>query len=179
MTEKGKPHELNFIIDAMTIADLDQIEELEKLAFTMPWPRGAFEGELTNNALARYLVARKDNKVIGYIGIWLIFDEGHITNVAVHPDYRRQGVADALLRRMLSNAKGCDINSCTLEVRRSNLAAQELYKKFGFAYESVRPGYYTDNKEDALIFWKKDMSDMEPSYDWVNFEEENKEEGES
>ena len=172
MSADKKTNSTDLIIEAMTLADLDEISELENMVFTTPWPRGAFEGELTTNALARYLVARLNKKIVGYIGIWLIFNEGHITNIAVHPDYRRRGIGDTLLQRLLSNAKGCSIESLTLEVRRSNLAAQKLYEKYGFIFTSVRPGYYTDNKEDALIYWKQEMDGIEPTDDWIVYEDE-------
>ena len=159
------------IIRKMTLADMDQVMIMERLCFTLPWPRGAFEGELTQNAMARYLVAEIDGHVAGYAGIWLIFDEGHITNIAVHPDFQRRGVASALLQRILSNAKACRIESCTLEVRRSNLAAQKLYEKYGFLPEGVRKGYYTDNKEDALLYWKRGMSEIIETHDWIIVEE--------
>jgi len=159
------------VIRGMTLADMDQVMIMEKLCFTLPWPRGAFEGELTQNAMARYLVAEIDGRIAGYAGIWLIFDEGHITNIAVHPDFQRRGVASALLQRVLSNAKACGIEACTLEVRRNNLAAQKLYEKYGFLPEGVRKGYYTDTKEDALLYWKRNMSEIRETYDWIIVEE--------
>ena len=159
------------IIRNMCLADMDQVMIMERLCFTLPWPRGAFEGELTQNAMARYLVVEIDGRIAGYAGIWLIFDEGHITNIAVHPDFQRRGVASALLQRILSNAKACGIEACTLEVRRSNLAAQKLYEKYGFLPEGVRKGYYTDTKEDALLYWKRGMSEIKETYDWIIVEE--------
>lgn len=168
----------NIRIRNMSLADLDQVMVMEKLCFTLPWPRGAFEGELTQNGMARYLVAEIDGQIAGYAGIWLIFDEGHITNIAVHPDFQRHGVASALLQRVLSNAKACGIESCTLEVRRSNLPAQKLYEKYGFLPEGVRKGYYTDTKEDALLYWKRSMSEIAETYDWIIVEEEEEEHGE-
>lgn len=170
-------HTTSAIIRNMTLADLDQVMDMEKRCFTLPWSRGAFEGELTQNAMARYLVAEVEGRVAGYAGIWLIFDEGHITNIAVHPSFQRRGIASLLLERVLSNAKACGIEAVTLEVRRSNLPAQRLYEKYGFQPEGVRKGYYTDTKEDALLYWKRCMSDVPETYDWIVVEEEEDDHG--
>ncbi len=132
------------------------VAELEKLCFTVPWSAQAFLDELQKNPTARYFVLlNKDNptQVIAYGGYWKIFDEGHITNIAVHPDWRNQKVATYLLCQMIRFAHAEGINAMTLEVRTSNLAAQAVYRKLGFKNEGVRKHYYEDTGEDAIIMW--------------------------
>jgi [ribosomal protein S18]-alanine N-acetyltransferase len=142
-------------IESMGIEDLEDVLEIEGLSFATPWSRNSFLYELLENERAVYLVARNEfNKVIGYIGMWVVFDEGHITNLAAHPLYRRQGVGKKLMEHLITVARENDVKNLTLEVRRSNLSAQELYQKFGFVHMGVRRKYYLDNKEDALIMWK-------------------------
>lgn len=132
---------------------IKEIYEIEKLCFATPWDIASLEGEL-NNAFAKYYVAVYNDKVIGYAGIWNIIDEGHITNIAVHPDYQDQGVGDCLLDNLIKACKERNVLSLTLEVRKSNIKAQKLYEKHGFIVEGVRKKYYSDNDEDALIMWK-------------------------
>lgn len=111
------------------------------------------EAEL-NNKLARYIVAVHDDKVIGYCGIWLVLDEGDITNIAVDPDYRGQHISSLILSNIIELCRNEKISSITLEVRKSNVIAQSLYKKFGFISEGVRKGYYQDNGEDCILMRK-------------------------
>jgi len=138
----------------MELRDIEAVVELEKLSFSTPWSREAFYSELLENPLACYLVAKYAGKVIGYIGMWIIQDEAHITNLAVHPQYRRQHVGKALLAMLINYAKLHGVTRMTLEVRESNVAAQALYRQFGFTSQGVRKGYYTDNNENAIIMWK-------------------------
>lgn len=145
-----------FDIRPLDSSHIDDILEISILSFPIPWSRDAFTNELTNK-FARYVVAVKDNKVIAYGGIWLIIDEGHITNIAVHPEYRGIGIASAILEAILEICKAELISSVTLEVRRSNAAAQGLYKKYGFIEDGIRKAYYEDNKEDAIIMWNHNI----------------------
>lgn len=133
--------------------DLDQIMEVEKACFTLPWSKDAFTKELLNK-LAYYHCATVIDKVIGYMGMWKILDEGHITNVAVLPEYRNKGVATLLINRMIEVCKCSEINSITLEVRQSNYEAINLYEKFGFKSMGKRPNYYQKPIENAIIMWK-------------------------
>ena len=119
-----------------------------------PWSKEAFAQEITN-PMAKYVVAEMDNKVIGFAGLWTIVDEGHITNIAVHPDYRGKGIGSKLVKSLIDNSKDWYINDLTLEVRYSNKIAQNLYKKYGFIEEGIRKNYYADNKEDAVIMWRR------------------------
>ena len=109
--------------------------------------------ELSVNERAMYFVAEIDGQIAGYAGLWQIVDEGHITNVAVAPQFRRQKLATAILEAFLAEGRARGIRAFTLEVRASNIAAQELYRKFGFQSAGERPGYYEDNKEAAMIMW--------------------------
>ncbi len=139
------------MIRNLTINDIDDILQLEKLCFSVPWSRNDFISELNNN-LAEYLVIEEDQKVVGYLGIWHILDQGHITNIAIHPDYRHRGYAQLLLDTIVEKSvkKGC--YSFTLEVRASNIPALKLYEKKGFIRAGIRPKYY-QNIEDAVIMW--------------------------
>jgi ribosomal-protein-alanine N-acetyltransferase len=138
-------------MDRMKLTDLDDVLEVERRSYATPWSRRAFVSELTENAYAHYLVARHDGRVIGYVGMWLILEECHITNVAVHPDWRGRGVGKLLMGSAIAFAEAAGARRITLEVRRSNLVAQHLYESFGFRNVGVRKGYYTDNHEDAFI----------------------------
>lgn len=144
----------NIKIVEMTPQHLDGVMVVENLSFRIPWSRNAFLEELTANELAVYLVALSDHKVIGYGGFWKVFDEGHITNIAVHPEFRRCRAGSEIMDRILEICEESGINSLTLEVRKSNLAAQRLYEKYGFKIEGIRKGYYSDTGEDAFIMWR-------------------------
>ena len=146
--------ENNLIIEKMTSKDIDGVFEVEKSCFEHYWSKESFKKELTNDS-ARYLIAKIDDKVVGYVGIWLILDEGHITNVAVHKDYRGQKIGDKLVQALVDLCKENNIQSMTLEVRVSNMVAQNLYKKYGFKMAGIRKEYYSDNKEDAIIMWNQ------------------------
>ena len=145
----------DLLIREATEHDIDAITELDNICFHgAPWSRESYEEELTKNNLAVYLVAETEEKIVGFVGIWLIFDEGHITNVAVHPDYRRRHIADNLLTVLLNLIEEEGITAETLEVRAGNEPAKALYRKFGFAEAGLRKGYYPDNHEDAIIMWR-------------------------
>lgn len=144
---------MDFKILPFDESHVEEIYEIEKLCFATPWDLQSIRGEL-KNAFAKYFVAFYENKVIGYAGLWNIVDEGHITNIAVHPDYHGLGIGDSLLCKLIETCKEKKIYSLTLEVRESNIKAQNLYKKHGFIVEGVRKKYYSDNNEDALIMWR-------------------------
>lgn len=146
-----------YSIETMVVDDIDGVLEVESLSFSTPWSKKAFELELTNNKHALYRVVKVDNKVVAYGGVWLLFDEGHVTNIAVHPKYRGCGYGKALLEDMMKCAKESDIKAMTLEVRVSNEAAINLYKQYGFVSVAKRKGYYEDTGEDALIMWRYEL----------------------
>ncbi|MBJ6360221.1 ribosomal protein S18-alanine N-acetyltransferase [Paenibacillus sp. MAHUQ-46] len=137
----------------MQLEDVPVICQIEQEAFTSPWTAEAFINELTNNHFARYMVMEWEGQAIGYGGMWTIMDEAHITNIAVRIGYRGQGLGERLLRELQRTAVFFGSARMTLEVRVSNEIAQNLYRKLGFEPSGVRPGYYSDNGEDALIMW--------------------------
>ena len=134
----------------MDMCHIDHIMEVENSSFSIPWSKQAFIDEMNNN-LSYYVVAEVGGKPIGYGGLWIILDEGHITNIAVHPDHRKNGVANAILQNIMDFAKKNRLVFLTLEVRESNVAAISLYDKFGFRRVGIRKGYYYDNNEDAVL----------------------------
>ncbi|EUJ42469.1 ribosomal protein S18-alanine N-acetyltransferase [Paenilisteria rocourtiae] len=136
-----------------TVADVKSLLRIENAVFTSPWSEKAFRNEFYTNQYAYYLVAEQNEAVIGYAGVWLILDEGHITNIAVHPDYQGKGYGQALLAKLLDTATEKGVIRLTLEVRVSNMQAQKLYRKFGFKDGAIRKQYYPDNQEDALVMW--------------------------
>ena len=131
---------------------LDDIVALEKECFSAPWTKAMFTEEI-HAKFARYFVAEKDGRAIGYMGMHSLSGEGHITNVAVHPDYRRSGVAKALISKFFDIAKDENLEFMTLEVRASNAPAIALYESFGFGLVGVRKNYY-ENTEDAHLLTK-------------------------
>lgn len=136
--------------------DAGGVETVEKACFAMPWSRESFWQEAAKSN-AYYLLAVNESqscqKIIGYAGMWLVFGEGQITNVAVLPSYRGCGTASELLRLMIKKSKQEKLTAMTLEVRVSNTAAIHLYEKFSFRSVGKRPHYYLDNGEDAEIMW--------------------------
>ncbi|WP_456272657.1 ribosomal protein S18-alanine N-acetyltransferase [Bacillus sp. AK031] len=145
----------DYTIRLMSIEDLDDVMQVEVNSFSIPWSRDAFFNEIEKNHFATYIVIEDNGQVVGYCGVWIIVDEGHITNVAVLPSYRGKGLGDRLLGAMVEIAKEMGAASMTLEVRVSNTPAQSLYRKFGFQEGGIRKNYYSDNQEDALVMWVK------------------------
>ena len=138
-------------IRPMTIADLPAIHQIERVSFTTPWPPQAYRQELETNRLAQYLVATIGDEIVAYGGLWLMVDEAHVTTFAVHPGFRRRRIGERLLLALLDLSLDRHAREATLEVRLSNLAARRLYEKYGFRPVGIRPRYYSDNQEDALI----------------------------
>lgn len=138
------------VIDKLKPTDPPLLAELDKRCFVIPWSEKAFADEIANK-IANYFIARDGDKIIGYAGFWEVCGEGDITNVAVDAGYRRQHIGSRLIEEMLKRAAELRLSLLTLEVRRSNTAAQSLYKKYGFEELGIRKGYYSDNHEDALI----------------------------
>jgi ribosomal-protein-alanine N-acetyltransferase len=135
----------------MRADDLEEVVAIERASFSMPWSRGAFLYELQQNRVARCLVMRDDGRVVGYLCLWEIGDELHITNVAVHPEYRRRGIGRSLVSGVLEDARARKLKLVVLEVRPSNHEARTLYESFGFREVGRRRGYYYDTGEDALV----------------------------
>ena len=140
----------------LTLADLAAIERIERRAYPTPWSRSMFAGELAkpSSICLGAFDTDADEVLVAYLIISRYADAWHVMNVAVHMDYRGQGVATMLLNRLFDLTAGDDRRGYTLEVRVSNEGAIKLYEKLGFVARGVRRGYYTDNREDALIMWK-------------------------
>lgn len=157
-----------YVVENMAFADLPAVVALENIAFSLPWSIHAFEYEVRNNPMAHFLVVRRRatvangnappeeagcslHPILGYGGLWLIVDEGHVCTLAVHPDWRGHGLGELLLSGLIEHCMTRGAAVATLEVRRGNVVAQSLYEKYGFARVGLRKAYYSDNHEDALI----------------------------
>lgn len=141
-------------IRRMKLEDLDGVMEIEAEAFPTPWPREAYEKEITKNELAYYVVADSEGEIVGYAGLWEVVGEGHITNVAVRKERRGEGISNLLMQALLDRVLALHYYGLTLEVRLSNTPARSLYEKFGFESVGVRKSYYSDNGEDAIVMWR-------------------------
>jgi ribosomal-protein-alanine N-acetyltransferase len=166
-TDPSLPYKVGW----MRVDDIDEVMPIERVAFPSPWPASAYRYELTQNDLSSYLVLRQRHpragdlrssllglmgrtrraRILGYGGFWLILDEGHISTIAVHPDWRGRGLGELLLVSLMDAAILRGAGELTLEVRVSNLVAQNMYRKYGFVQVGVRKRYYHDNNEDAWI----------------------------
>ena len=135
----------------MRSRDLDEVVAIERMSFTLPWSRGAFLYEMEQNRVARCWVLREAEHVIGYVCLWEIGDEVHVTNIAVHPESRRRGLGRTLLSSVLDDARQRRLRVVGLEVRPSNHEALGMYDSFGFKVVGRRKGYYYDTGEDALV----------------------------
>lgn len=143
-------------IRAMTLADVSDVYRIETLSFRTPWSRRSLEDEV-NNRLAHYLVALTDEKVVGYCGMWVLFEECHITNIAVDPSFRKSGIGKALLVAAMEVGTAFGASSMTLEVRETNRIAQEMYRKLDFQRQGFRKRYYQDTGEGAILLWNTDL----------------------
>jgi ribosomal-protein-alanine N-acetyltransferase len=147
---------VDIILRAMELEDVEQVYAIDVLSFSLPWSERSYRFELSeNNAshpwVAEAVSARGERQVVGMIVVWFILDEAHIATIATHPAFRRMGIARRLLGRALEDGAAFGAEKAFLEVRRSNLAAQALYQSFGFVVTGVRPRYYLDTQEDALL----------------------------
>ncbi len=146
-------------IEKMRRRDLKAgVFEIERTAYPKPWSASVFQSEIDQmkSGSRHYVVARIDGQIVGHAGLWFTADEAHVTNVAVHPDARRSGVATQLMLVLADTAIQRSCTAWTLEVRVSSTGAQALYRKFGFAPAGVRQRYY-ENSEDAIVMWCHDI----------------------
>lgn len=167
--------QLPYRVESMTLADVDQVMKIERVAFSAPWSARAYRYEITENdhstmlvvrladvrrgpfkRLAHHVLARRPNSpkshpILGYAGYWLLVDETHICTIAVHPQWRNRGLGELLLLSLLDRGMKQGASRATLEVRTSNQAALALYRKYGFEVVSRRKRYYSNNNEDAYI----------------------------
>ena len=147
-------------IERMGLEDVEQVAELDKKCFPTPWSASAYVTEI-HNPSAYYIVAKTDGRIVGYAGIWLIMDEAHITTIGVAPEFRGKKIGERILASLLDEAIHRGARRATLEVRKHNHVAQNLYQKYGFHVVAVRKGYYTNNNEDALVMWVDNMQSPE------------------
>jgi ribosomal-protein-alanine N-acetyltransferase len=147
----------------MTLDDLPAVMEIDRLSFTLPWPERSFRFELTGNDASHLLLAEMllgdQERIVGYLGYWLLVDEMHLSTLAVHPEMRGRGIGERLLLAGLEQAWSHGAEMSTLEVRPSNKVALELYRKYGFELVGRRRAYYQDNNEDALLMTLTGLSE--------------------
>ena len=156
---------MSILCRRMTLEDVDAVYAIEQATFSTPWSRQSFVDEMTTNKCARNVVAEEDGQVIAYAGAWLVFEEGHITNIAVRAEERGRGVGSAVTRALMQYAANMGVQYLTLEVRKSNLAAQKMYKSLGFLELGVRKRYYEDNGEDAYLMVCQDMPPVQEDFE--------------
>lgn len=148
----------------MTLSDVEAVHRIEEDTFAMPWSRESFVNELTQTKCARYLVVQEGEEVVAYAGAWLVLEEGHITNIAVRGDERGKGYGRLVTKALLQYGANLGAEYMTLEVRRSNLVAQSLYKSLGFVPVGFRKRYYEDNGEDALLMVCETLPPADPDF---------------
>lgn len=141
-------------VRAMKKADVKAVYEIEVLSFRTPWSLRSLSGELSNK-VAHYTVLELDGEIIGYCGMWVLFEEAHITNIAIHPAFRGNGYGKQLLHGAMRVAASFGAEMMTLEVRETNAVAQRMYDEMDFLQQGRRKRYYTDTGEDALLLWNR------------------------
>ena len=155
----------NILIRRMKPEDVDEVAAIEQATFARPWSRESFRQEMERNKAARYLVAVRDGRIIGYAGAWIILDESHITNIAVAEAERGKGIGRLLTEALMQYISNLGAAYATLEVRVSNERAQHLYKSLGFVSVGKRKRYYEDNGEDAYLMVCEHMPDVEEDFE--------------
>lgn len=146
----------DFKIYPMDKYSINSILNINELSFPISWSLESLQSEL-DNKFAKYVVLKKGNSIVGYGGMWLIIDEAHITNIAVHPKARGNGAGNIIVEALFRICRKQKVTAITLEVRSSNFAAINLYEKYGFEKEGLRKHYYEDNGEDAVIMWNRNL----------------------
>lgn len=144
------------IFRPMTADDVDAVAKMEKICFRSPWSKRMLREEL-NNSVSYYHILEYEKEIIAYAGMWLLYNEAHITNVAVLPAHRRKGLGRRIMLLSMQAAAELKATEMTLEVRESNIGAQEMYKQLDFHYAGTRKRYYSDTGEDAFILWNRDI----------------------
>lgn len=137
----------------MEIFHIDEVIKIEKASFSTSWSKDIFLNELQRNKYAHYFVVEQEEKIIGYGGMWIVNDDAQITNIAIYPEYRGKKYGEKLFRFLYQHAIYLGVVNLSLEVRESNTIAQQMYRKFGLVPGGIRKGYYSDNKEDAIVMW--------------------------
>ena len=170
-------------IDPMREDDVATVQAIEKEIFTTPWPRNAYQRELASKNSAHYIVLRRDepeagiqSEIVGYGGMWRMYDEAHVTTIGVRQDLQHQGLGRVLFSALVQASYDMGAKWITLEVRVSNSGAQRMYEGFGFKVIGRRRGYYTDNGEDALVMWSDSIfsprfrSAFDQNLEWIGRE---------
>jgi ribosomal-protein-alanine N-acetyltransferase len=159
--------EEKILVRKMKFEDLKEVYEIERKSYISPWHISIFQNEIKNPS-SNYIVLNLDKKIIGYGGMNCIMQESHITNLTVHPEFRRKGFGEILLLCLIYDTISLGARWVTLEVRISNTPAIMLYKKYNFREAGIRPGYYLDTKEDAIIMWSEDLFKKEVREKFIN-----------
>ncbi len=147
-------------IGRMSLQDLPRVREIEASAFAVPWPRDAYRAEIQENKVADYIVARDDDDtVVGFAGMWVIFDEAHVTTIAVDRHHRGMRIGYRLMLALIDRALQRGARWMMLEVRPSNSVALRMYRRLGFRDVALRKRYYSDNGEDAVVMWSGNLLD--------------------
>ena len=133
------------------LSDLDAIFKIEQLSFPTPWPRSVIAGEIDGRSWSRVTVATHGDTLLGYMVYWIVTTEVHLLNLAVDPGQRRNGIAKKLMIYLIETSRSANLKEILLEVRLSNLSGKNLYRQLGFEEIAIRPKYYSDNQEDALV----------------------------
>lgn len=141
-------------IENMTVDNIKDVHIIEEDCFSVPWSEKSFYEEITKNKMAIYIIAKENDNIVGYGGMWHVVTEGHITNIAVKKTHRGKGIGKQIVNKLIDIAKEKEMIGITLEVRQSNDIAKNLYKSLGFIIEGIRKEYYDDNREDAIVMWK-------------------------
>lgn len=143
------------LIRKMKVEDLHVIEEMENILFTSPWKYEDFLYEINENAFSHNYVVEDDNEIVGYVGLWIMYDQSQITTIGVHPNHQRKGIGQMMMNRMIEESINHQCVTMSLEVRVSNIKAISLYEKNGFEKVALRKNYYEDNHEDAYLMIKQ------------------------
>ena len=143
-------------VRAMKKADVKSVYEIEVLSFRTPWSLRSLMGEL-KNSVAHYAVMELDGEIVGYCGMWVLFEEAHVTNIAIHPAFRGSGYGKMLLHGAMRAAASFGAEMMTLEVRETNTVAQNMYADMDFLQQGRRKRYYSDTGEDALLLWDRNI----------------------
>lgn len=151
MSEARPPESERLVIRRMEVGDVPQVHALDAACFSLPWPERSFRYEVESNPNSRPWVAEWDGRLLGMMVIWIIVDEAHIGTIAVDEAFRHRGIGRRLLAHGLLAARAEGMTASLLEVRQSNRAAQQMYEQFGFTIAGIRPRYYRDNHEDAVL----------------------------
>ena len=154
---------LEIEVTPMRRRHLPAVLRIEGKVYPRPWSAGLFLSELAQRGSRAYFVARNAGRVVGYAGVMILGDEGHVTNIAVDPGFHRHKIGTRLMLALVQASKDRKVRSMTLEVRKANAGAQSMYRKFGFQTVGVRKGYYVETGEDAYIMWAEGL--FTPEYD--------------